>query len=161
MLTRHRVRYAAMDAPRERRQRRDDTLKKLETDTDVWVASASGDGVPYLVPLSMAWDGTHVVICAERSSRTIDNVLRTGVARLGLGPTRDVVVLDVAVSESWPAPDVPDAIGDEFARRADWDPRRDQGDYVFVALEPKRIQAWREANELAGRTLMRDGTWLP
>jgi hypothetical protein len=23
-----------------------------------------------------------------------------------------------------------------------------------------RVQAWREANEIAGRTLMRDGTWL-
>jgi len=27
-------------------------------------------------------------------------------------------------------------------------------------LRPLRVQAWREANEIAGRTLMRDGAWL-
>ena len=32
--------------------------------------------------------------------------------------------------------------------------------YVFVRLRPIRIQAWREADELAGRTIMRDGEWL-
>jgi hypothetical protein len=149
-----------MDEPRVRQRRRADTLRKLESEPDIWVASANANAVPYLVPLSFAWDGRCVVICSERSTRTIDNVLRAGEARLGLGPTRDVVILDVVVSESWSARDVPDEIAAEFARRADWDPRRDEGDYVYVALEPKRLQAWREANELSGRTLMRDGTWV-
>jgi len=27
-------------------------------------------------------------------------------------------------------------------------------------LRPEQIQAWREENELAGRTLMRGGAWL-
>jgi hypothetical protein len=31
---------------------------------------------------------------------------------------------------------------------------------VFQVLRPRRIQAWRESNEIPGRTLMRDGTWL-
>jgi hypothetical protein len=79
---------------------------------------------------------------------------------LSAGPGSDVVILDVVTGESWSAAEVPEAIGDEFARRAEWDPRRDVGDYVYVALEPRRIQAWREANELAGRTIMADGAWL-
>jgi hypothetical protein len=149
-----------MNAPRDRQQRRIDTLRKLETESDVWVASASGDGTPYLVPLSLAWDGRRIVVCAQDSSRTIDNLLRSGVARLGLGPTRDVVILDVVVSDSWQARAVPPPIADQFAKRANWDPRRDPGDYVYVALEPRRIQAWRESNELTGRLLMRDGAWL-
>jgi len=28
-------------------------------------------------------------------------------------------------------------------------------------VTPTEIRAWREANELAGRLLMRDGVWLP
>jgi hypothetical protein len=32
--------------------------------------------------------------------------------------------------------------------------------YRWFRITPRRIQAWREANELAGRTLMRDGRWL-
>jgi hypothetical protein len=149
-----------MDMPRGREQRRSDTLARLESEADVWVATASMDGMPYLVPLSLAWDGRRVLVCAERSSRTIDNLLRARVARLGLGPTRNVVMLDVVVSESWSAREVPADIADMFAERAGWDPRRDPGDYAYVALEPRRIQAWREANELAGRLLMRDGAWL-
>jgi hypothetical protein len=30
----------------------------------------------------------------------------------------------------------------------------------FLVLRPQRIQAWREANELTGRTLMRSGEWM-
>ncbi|MEN3263194.1 hypothetical protein [Pseudonocardia sp.] len=43
--------------PRSRAQRRRDTEHRLTHDKDVWVASASADGAPYLVPLSFHWDG--------------------------------------------------------------------------------------------------------
>jgi hypothetical protein len=29
-----------------------------------------------------------------------------------------------------------------------------------MGADPRRIQAWREVNELPGRELMRDGHWL-
>ena len=35
------------------------------------------------------------------------------------------------------------------------------GDYVYLRVTPTEIRAWREANELSGRLLMRDGVWLP
>ncbi len=47
-----------------------------------------------------------------------------------------------------------------YAGQADWDPREESDSYVFVLLRPTRVQAWREANELAGKLLMRDGVWL-
>ena len=40
--------------PRSRAQRRRDTEHRLTHDIDVWVASASADGAPYLLPLSQA-----------------------------------------------------------------------------------------------------------
>jgi nitroimidazol reductase NimA-like FMN-containing flavoprotein (pyridoxamine 5'-phosphate oxidase superfamily) len=43
--------------PRARTDRRRDTEHRLTHDNDVWVASASADGAPYLVPLSFDWDG--------------------------------------------------------------------------------------------------------
>jgi hypothetical protein len=60
-------------------------------------------------------------------------------------------VLDVA--------DAPDGLADTYAAQADWDPRDAGEGYVYVVLAPERIQAWREANEIAGRTLMRGGRW--
>jgi hypothetical protein len=39
--------------------------------------------------------------------------------------------------------------------------RTEPGDYVYLRVTPTEIRAWREANELSGRLLMRDGVWLP
>ncbi len=49
-----------MQPPRSLEQRRRDTEHRLEHDVDLWVATASEDGAPYLVPLSFDWDGEAV-----------------------------------------------------------------------------------------------------
>lgn len=136
-----------------------DTLAILATPAiDVWVATASPSGAPHLVPLSLAWVDGLVVIAVERTSVTARNLATTGEARLAVGPTRDVVMIDAHLER---AIDVraDDALGAAFAAQADWDPRGDAG-YAFLVLRPVGVQAWREANEIAGRTLMRDGVWL-
>jgi hypothetical protein len=69
----------------------------VSADVDVWVASASADGAPYLVPLSLDWDGEALLVATP---------------------------------------------------------------YRWFRISPRRIQAWREVNELPDRELMRDGRWL-
>lgn len=32
--------------------------------------------------------------------------------------------------------------------------------FAFFRIRPRSIQAWREEDELAGRWILRDGTWL-
>jgi hypothetical protein len=112
-----------------------------------------------LVPLSLAWIDGRAVIAVESSSRTARNLEAGRTARLGLGPTRDVVVIDARLERSVSVVEAPD-LAERYARQADWDPRTAGDTYRFLVLRPERIQAWREANELPGRTLMRDGTWL-
>jgi hypothetical protein len=124
---------------------------------DVWVASASGAGAPHLVPLSLAWVDERVVIAVETSSVTARNLAASGVARLAVGPTRDVVMIDAALENTVDVADEP--LSAAYVAQADWDPRTSSG-FVFLVLRPVRVQAWREANELPGRTLMRDGCWL-
>jgi hypothetical protein len=145
--------------PRAPQARKADTLAMLATQAiDAWVATASEAGTPYLVPVSLAWVGERAVIAVEASSRTARNLTATHQARLGVGPTRDVVMMDAVVEKTV---DVADdaALGSAYAAQADWDPRGTTG-YVFLVLCPVRVQAWREANEIEGRTLMRDGRWL-
>jgi hypothetical protein len=110
------------------------------------------------VPVSLAWIDERVVIAVEGSSVTARNLTASGEARLAVGPTRDVTMIDAVLER---AVDVAadDALGAAYVAQADWDPRGDTG-YVFLVLRPVRVQAWREANEIPGRTLMRDGTWL-
>ncbi|WP_165439828.1 hypothetical protein [Micromonospora kangleipakensis] len=48
-------------------------------------------------------------------------------------------------------------MGDAFAAKTGFDPRRLTGRYRYFRVRPQRIQAWREENELAGRDLIREG----
>jgi hypothetical protein len=151
--------------PRSAAERKAGTLAKLHTrGIDVWVASASvsdsGAAHAHLVPLSLAWIDERVVIALESDSRTARNIIEQGTARLALGPTRDVVVIDAVLDRAVDLEDVPVTLAERYAAQADWDPRTAGGRFVVVVLRPDRIQAWREANELAGRTLMRAGSWV-
>ena len=145
--------------PRDATTRKQDALALLSADAaDVWVASASPGGEAHLVPLSLAWTGERAVVAVEASSRTAVNRLATQEARLAVGPTRDVVMIDAVLERSVDVAE-DDALWAAYTAQADWDPRQGSG-YLFLVLRPVRLQAWREANEIPGRTLMRDGTWL-
>ena len=50
--------------------------------------------------------------------------------------------------------------GDRVAERSGFDPRELATPYRWFRISPRRIQAWREVNELPDRELMRDGRWL-
>jgi hypothetical protein len=145
--------------PRSRDERRRDTEHRLTHDIDVWVASASVDGAPYLVPLSFDWDGAALLVATPTESRTGRNLAATRTVRLGLGHTRDVSMIDGEV-EVLEIDALPRPQGDRFAARSGFDPRQSATAYRWFRITPRRIQAWREENELSGRELMRDGRWL-
>lgn len=144
--------------PRDAATRKADTLRMLITPAiDVWVATSSGS-TPHLVPLSLAWVDDRAVIAVDATSPTARNLAESGIARLAVGPTRDVVMIDAQLEKTVDvAADT--ALGERYVAQADWDPRTSPG-YVFMVLRPVRLQAWREVNEIRGRTLMRDGSWL-
>jgi hypothetical protein len=145
--------------PRSPQQRRRDTLDRLEHDVDAWVATADATGgTPYLVPLSFLWDDGTLLIATPSSSPTGRNLQATGKVRLGIGPTRDLVLIEGTVAKVLPAAEVPDELGDAFAARTGFDPRQLSG-YRYFRIRPQRLQAWREANELEGRELMAGGQW--
>ncbi|MGW1215166.1 pyridoxamine 5'-phosphate oxidase family protein [Streptomyces sp. NPDC002499] len=145
---------------RDPEQRKQDTLRRLEHDEDVWVATAAPDGgAPYLVPLSFRWDGSTLLLATPAASPTGRNLAATGVTRLGIGPTRDVVMIEGTVETVTPA-DLSEQEGDLFAAKTGFDPRRLATSYLYFRVFPQRVQAWREADELDGRELMRDGKWL-
>lgn len=144
-----------MTAPaRSLEERTRDALHRLEHDEDLWVATA-GAGGPYLVPLSFLWDGETLLLGTPASSPTGRNVRDNGRVRLGVGPTRDLLMIDGTAE----VVEVSEQEGDAFAAKTGFDPRRLEG-YLYFRVRPRRIQAWREANELPGRTIMRDGAWL-
>jgi hypothetical protein len=141
--------------PRPRAQRIADAQARLEHDVDCWVASADDAGNAHLVPFSYYWDGAAIVLAMPPANRSAVNLRRAGVARIALDGTRDVVLVDGTVEAG-----VGDATMDAYAAHTDWDPRTEPDEYVWLRVTPTRIQAWREANELRGRTVLKDGVWL-
>ncbi|MDY0809998.1 pyridoxamine 5'-phosphate oxidase family protein [Kitasatospora purpeofusca] len=148
-----------MAGPRPFAERRHDIERRLAEDVDVWVATASPDGVPHLVPLSFDRDGGALLLATPVGSPTGRNLAAAGTVRLALGHTRDVCMIEGEV-EALGIDALPDERGDRFAARTGFDPRASAVRYGWFLVTPRRIQAWREENELAGRELMRDGRWL-
>ncbi|MGW6358649.1 pyridoxamine 5'-phosphate oxidase family protein [Streptomyces sp. NPDC055092] len=149
-----------MPPARTAKQRKQDTLDRLERDEDVWVATADGENaMPYLVPLSFLWDGATLLLATPAASPTGRNLRATGRARLGVGPTRDVVMIE-GTAQTLTAAELPGDVGDAFAEKTGFDPRTLTSEYLYFRVTPQRVQAWREANELAGRDLMREGEWI-
>ena len=146
---------------RPRDQRVKDTLELLQTEVDVWIATAIATGLPYLVPLSFYRSGEAVIVTTQRSSRTARNFAGTGRARAAIGQTRgEVVVIDARVEEIPVGENV--ELEDAYVRATDFDPRPWNVGYTFFRLIPERIQAWRgdDAEELRDKDLMRDGVFL-
>lgn len=149
-----------MEQPRTPAQRRQDTLDRLDRDVDAWVATADPvTGTPHLVPLSFLWEEGTLLISTAAASPTARNLHSTGKARLGVGETRDVVLIE-ASAQTIPPGELPGPVGDAFAAKAGFDPREEPDSYLYFRLRPVRVQAWREVNELKDRDLVRDGSWL-
>jgi general stress protein 26 len=139
-------------------ERIEGVLALLSREMDAWLASADPDGTGYLIPLTFFWDGAALIFATPGNSRTARNLRRAGRTRIGLGSTRDVVMIDGRV-ELTAIADAP-ALAEAFAHNTDFDPRQESPEYVMVRVIPEKIQAWRTAAELTGRDIMKDGVWL-
>ncbi|KYK13968.1 pyridoxamine 5'-phosphate oxidase family protein [Streptomyces rochei] len=144
--------------PRGPGQRRQDVLDRLERELDIWVATADPDGVPCMVPLWFVWHGDAVWLCTRAANPTGRNLRDGGRARLALGHTRDVVLID-GEAEVFGLREAPAGAAEAFAAKTGWDPRGDGASYAWFRVRPLAVQAWHEVRELKGRHIMRDGVW--
>src|SRR5687768_2557316 len=93
--------------PRPAATRKADVLAELTTPVvDAWVATAAA-AEPYLVPLTLAWLRERIVLATDAKSRTGANLTASGVARIALGATRDVVLIDAVLEETFPVAQAP------------------------------------------------------
>ncbi|MEU9617903.1 pyridoxamine 5'-phosphate oxidase family protein [Streptomyces sp. NPDC048155] len=145
--------------PRRTSERRRDTLERLVAERDVWVSTAHPDHGPHQVPLWFLWDGRAVWMCTGATSVTARNVRTEPRVRLALPDTFDVVLFQ-GEAECFPDQEVPDDAAEAFAGKFGWDPRTEEGPFLYVRVVPKTVRAWRGEPELRGRVIMRDGTWL-
>jgi len=132
---------------------------RLEADSNVWVATASSDGTPHLVPLSLAWIDDQIVVATAADTPTGRNVIESGKARAALDSADDVVIIDADARVVLFADAEPSMV-ERYVERVGWDPSNEPGQWALLVLTPTRGQAWIGPAEIAGRTFIRNGTWL-
>jgi hypothetical protein len=145
-------------ANRTAAERSADALRRLETEPNVWIATASPEGVPHNVPLSLAWTGTEILVASPSDNPTVRNARSTGRARACLDSATNVVVIDAEVSAT-PLAQADPSVLQSYIQRVGWDPRHERGDWSLLTLTPRRVQSWNGVDEIEGRTIMRDGRW--
>ncbi|MFE5515139.1 MULTISPECIES: pyridoxamine 5'-phosphate oxidase family protein [unclassified Streptomyces] len=136
-----------------------DTLGRLAAERDTWVSTAHPDHGPHQVPLWFLWDGRAVWMCTAAASATARNVLAEPRVRLALPDTHDVVLIQGG-AECFPDREVPEDAARAFTDRFGWDPRAQEGSFLYIRVVPETVRAWRGERELRGRVVMRDGDWL-
>ena len=90
------------------------------------------------------------------SSPTGRNLRTSGKLRLGIGPTRDLV-LGEGTAQALAATEIPDEVGDALAVKTGLDTCRLTTTYPYLRIHPRRLQAWCEVDEPEDRELMRGG----
>jgi hypothetical protein len=146
------------EPPRSPERRKQDVLARLDGELDIWVASAGPDGLPCLVPLWFVWHDEALWLSTRLTTPTGRNLRDARRARLALGDTQDVVLID-GDAELFSADGVPEAAAEAFLAKTGWDPRADSAPYVYFRVRPRAVQARNGEHELPGRHLMRGGVW--
>jgi general stress protein 26 len=145
--------------PRGLAERQSDARKQLESSFQMWLATGSDGRGAHLIPVAYVWDGLDVYTATFARSRTVANIEAHPQARIALGDTADVVMIDAGAS----LVDVP-AIDADIAERyaqVSHDPRTyPTGTFLYLRLHPRRIQAWNGFHEFPGRTVMQERRWL-
>lgn len=132
---------------------------RLQSDSNVWIATASADGSPHLVPLSLTWIDDQIVVATPADTPTGKNVAESGKARAALDSADDVVIIDADARLVLFA-DADPAMVKRYVERVGWNPSNEPVEWALLVLTPTRGQAWNGPAEIAGRTFIRNGSWL-
>ena len=123
----------------------------------MWLSTGGRSG-PHLIPVAFVGDDDAIVTATGESSKTVRNLRETGRARVAVGTTSDVVMVDTVLDGLVPVPEVATDVADRFAA-VSHDPRKMPG-YLYIRLRPRRVQVWNGFHELQGRTVILKGEWL-
>jgi hypothetical protein len=150
---------ASVPVPRGLAERQAHARQRLGSGFQMWLATGSDGHGAHLIPVAYVWDGSVLHTATFARSRTVANIQGHPQARVALGDTADVVMIDTGASVVG-AGDIGADIAERYAT-VSTDPRtHPEGVFVYLSLQPRRIQVWNGFHEFAGRTVLWDGRWL-
>ncbi len=149
----------SLPTPRSLAERRMAAQERLESGHQLWLATGSDGRGAHLIPVAYVWDGSALTTATFTSSRTVTNLRAHPRARVAIGDTADVVMIDTDASLIT-VPNIGGDLAERYAK-VSTDPRsHPEGMFVYLRLQPRRIQVWNGLHEFVGRTVMAGGHWL-
>ncbi len=99
----------------------------------MWVSTGGRSG-PHLIPVAFVGDDGAIVTATGESSRTVRNLRETGRARVAVGTTSDVVMVDTTLAGLVPVPEIATDVADRFAA-VSHDPRQLPGEWLSEPVD--------------------------
>jgi len=117
-----------------------DAVQRLETERNLWVASARPDGRPHLVPVWFVYQAEKFYFCIQPESVKARNLSRNPRVVLALeGGSSPVICEGSAALLSGPPPPI---VLDLFQHKYEWDLRTESVYTLLVEATPEKWLVW-------------------
>ena len=123
-----------------------DSMTRLQTERNVWLATVRPSGRPHLVPIWFVWVDERFWICTSASTKT-RNIAGNSKVSVALESGNDPIVAEgTAIVHTEP---YPLAVAEAFAEKFDWDITQPASDGSYDALIEIVVDRWLFENPLA------------
>ena len=115
--------------------------KRLQAESNIWVATVRSDGRPHLTPVWFAWHGGKVYICIDPASVKARNLAVNDRITLALEDGSSPIILEGAGRPVNVAEQLQEVV-DEFKRKYDWDIITDGQYSLLIEITPEKMLNW-------------------
>ena len=117
-----------------------ETLQRLETEANLWLATVRSDGRPHLTPVWFAWHAEKIYACIQAGSVKTRNLAQNPLVALSLEDGSHPLIGEgtvAFVAEPWP-----EAVAAIFRRKYDWDIFTDSDYDRLLEISPVKWLSW-------------------
>ena len=115
--------------------------ERLNSESNIWIATARPDGRPHLTPVWFAWHAGKVYICIDPHSVKARNLAENAKVSLALEDGSAPIIIE-GTGLALEASARPQAVVDAFQRKYDWNITGDGQYSMLVEITPRRILNW-------------------
>jgi hypothetical protein len=118
----------------------DESIERLDTAQNIWIASVRPDGRPHMTPVWFAWVGGKLYVSIDPDSVKNKNIAHNPRVALSLEDGLHPVICEgTAVPLDPPLPEEVLAV---FLRKYDWDITQENQYHQVVEVTPHKWLAW-------------------
>ncbi len=115
--------------------------RRLQAESNIWVATVRPDGRPHLTPTWFAWHAGKAYICIDPASVKAHNLAHNPRIAMALEDGSQPIMFE-GTARPVDGADRPQGALDEFKRKYEWDIAVDSQYSQLVEITPKKVLNW-------------------